>query len=83
MHGGYRRLGESDDDIVVMPDLDTIDASTVSTDFLGHSYFGDNATVMSDLIYVIRKGTPVQLRTYYALEPVQAAIGQHWRFKAH
>ncbi|MBL8324835.1 MAG: alpha/beta fold hydrolase [Rubrivivax sp.] len=81
VHGGYKRLGESGDGIVVMSGLDTVDASTVSTEFLGHSYFGDSTTVMSDLIYVIQKSLPPQERTRFALEPVRAAIGQYWRFK--
>ncbi len=82
LHGGYRRLGESGDGIVVMRDLDTVDASNVSTEFLGHSYFGDSSTVMSDLIYVIQKSLSPQERVRFALEPVRAAIGQYWRFKA-
>ncbi|MBL8286983.1 MAG: alpha/beta hydrolase [Rubrivivax sp.] len=81
VHGGYKRLGESGDGIVVMSGLDTVDASNVSTEFLGHSYFGDNTTVMSDLMYVIQKSLPPQERTRFALEPVRAAIGQYWRFK--
>ena len=81
LHGGYRRLGESGEGIVVMNGLDTVDASAVSTEFLGHSYFSDNSTVMSDLIYVIQKSLPPQERTRFALEPVRAAIGQYWRFK--
>jgi esterase/lipase superfamily enzyme len=82
VHGGYKRLGESGEGIVVMRGLDTVDASTVSTEFLGHSYFGDSTTVMSDLIYVIQKSLPPQERTRFALEPVRAAIGQYWRFKS-
>jgi esterase/lipase superfamily enzyme len=82
VHGGYKRLGESGDGIVVMRDLDTVDASNVSTEFLGHSYFGDSSTVMSDLIYVIQKSLPPQERVRFALEPVRAAIGQYWRFRA-
>jgi esterase/lipase superfamily enzyme len=81
LHGGYRRLGESGENIVVMRDLDTVDASMVSTEFLGHSYFGDSSTVMSDLIYVIQKSLPPQDRVRFALEPVRAAMGLYWRFK--
>jgi esterase/lipase superfamily enzyme len=82
LHGGYRRLGESGQDIVVLRDLDTVDASTVSTEFLGHSYYGDSATVMSDLIYVIRQSLRPQERERYMLEPVKATVGLYWRFKS-
>lgn len=83
VHGGYKRLGESGEGIVVMNGLDTVDASNVSTEFLGHSYFGDSSTVMSDLIYVIQKSLPPQERTRFSLEPVRAAIGQYWRFRSN
>ena len=82
LHGGYRRLGESGADIVVMRDLDTVDASRVSTEFLGHSYFGDSSTVMSDLVYVIQQSLPPQDRVRFVLEPVKAALGNYWRFRA-
>ena len=82
VHGGYLRLGESGKDIVVLAGLDTVDASGVSTEFLGHSYFGDSDTVMSDLKYVIRKSLPPEQRERFALERVRnAAIGLYWRFK--
>lgn len=84
VHGGYRRLGESGDNIIVLSGLDTVDASTVDTEFLGHSYFGDSGTVVSDLKYVIRKSLPPEKREQYFLERVQnAAIGLYWRFKSH
>jgi esterase/lipase superfamily enzyme len=33
--------------------IDTIDASAVPTDLLGHSYFGDSATVLKDLFLLL------------------------------
>ena len=44
----YARLGEAPPTRVVQS-MDTIDASAVPTDLLGHSYFGDSATVLKDL----------------------------------
>ena len=83
VHGGYRRLGESGDNLVVLQGLDTIDASSVRTEFLGHSYYGDSGTVMADLMYVIRKSLPPEQREHFALERVKnAAIGLYWRFKS-
>jgi esterase/lipase superfamily enzyme len=82
VHGGYHRLGESGKDIVVLKNLDTVDASTVNTEMLGHSYYGDSGTVMSDLMYLIRKSLPPEDRERYALERVtDALIGLYWRFK--
>lgn len=82
VHGGYHRLGESGNGLVVLKNLDTVDASTVSTEMLGHSYYGDSGTVMSDLMYLIRKSLPAQDRERFALERVtDAAVGLYWRFK--
>jgi esterase/lipase superfamily enzyme len=83
VHGGYRRLGESGENLVVMKGLDTVDASMVSTEFLGHSYFGDSGTVLSDLKYVIRKSLPPEAREQFSLDPVQNAVLVYWRFKGH
>jgi len=82
VHGGYRRLGESGELLTVLPQMDTIDASAVRTEFLGHSYYGDSATVMSDLFYLIRRSLRPEERERFALERVRAAIGDYWRFRA-
>jgi len=82
LHGGVRRLGETGPGLTLLPGLDTVDASNVSTGFLGHSYYGDNTSVMSDLFYVIRKSMKPQEREKYAIERVNDALGElYWRFK--
>lgn len=78
-HGGYERLGESEPTVTILPDLDTIDASRIRTDFLGHSYFGDSSSVMSDLFYLIREGMKPHER--FALERLSSPAGDYWRFK--
>ncbi len=52
----YPRAGQSGMDLVIVPPIDTIDASAVKTDFLGHSYFAEGQSVLSDLFYLIRNG---------------------------
>jgi len=83
LHGGYRRLGESGSDLVVMPNLDTVDASDVRTEFLGHSYFGDSGTVLSDLVYLIHERLRPQERERFSLDPVKNLEIVYWRFKPH
>ena len=78
-HGEYRRLGESGPELTVLPDINSVDASNVKTDFLGHSYFGDSSTVMADLFYLIRQRLKPQER--FALEPVPFTMGNYWQFK--
>jgi esterase/lipase superfamily enzyme len=58
VHGGYSRAGDSGGEIVIVPGMDTIDASTVDTSFIGHSYYGDNRSVISDLQILLNQGIP-------------------------
>ena len=41
-----RRLGAGGDQILIMSDIDSIDATQIKTDFLAHSYFGDSDTLL-------------------------------------
>lgn len=77
-HGGYRRLGEIGTALTVLPDMDTVDASNVKTDFLGHSFFGDSTTVITDLFCLIRKRQKPGER---GLVPANSPAGEYWRFK--
>ena len=53
-HGihGYGRAGDVEPEIVVVDGLDSIDASAVDTGLLGHSYFADQRSVISDIFYL-------------------------------
>lgn len=84
LHGGYRRLGESGPNIFLMKGIDTVDASTVDTGLVGHSYYGDNGTVMSDMKYVIRQSLPPEKRADNSvLERVNLeTVGLYWRFRS-
>lgn len=55
-YNGYARAGDAGDDLVVVDGVDTIDASLVETDFLGHSYIGDSASIITDMRGLIGKG---------------------------
>jgi esterase/lipase superfamily enzyme len=50
---GYRRAGDAGDLQLNLSGLEYIDASSVDTGFLGHSYYGDNRSVISDIHYLI------------------------------
>ena len=54
----YPRAGESGASLLVLDPIDTIDASAIDTSFLGHSYYGDNRSVVTDLFELIRRGSP-------------------------
>ena len=63
VHGGYPRAGDSGRNLVLVDGIDTIDASAVDTSLLGHSYFGDNRSIISDIFYLIRHGLPPNQRS--------------------
>jgi esterase/lipase superfamily enzyme len=80
-NAGYGRLGEGGKSLVVIKDLDTVDASAVDTSILGlfHTYFADNKTILSDLFYLIR-GHPAKDR--HGLERMVLADGRaYWKFR--
>lgn len=77
---GYARAGESGEHLVVIPGMDTIDVSTVDTSFIGHSYYGDNRTLLSDLYSLLHRGLPPAKRTF--LDPADHQGSRYWIFNA-
>lgn len=59
---GYARAGESGDQLVVVPGMDTIDVSAIDTSFIGHSYYGNNRTVLADLFELLGPENPPSQR---------------------
>jgi esterase/lipase superfamily enzyme len=78
LHGGTR-LGDANP-VTVLAGMDSIDATEVETDLLGHSYFAEAKHVLSDLFAVIREHRPVSLRAW--LKEVASQEGRYWRFLA-
>ncbi len=76
---GYQRAGEGLPRLLVLPGMDTVDASAVDTSLLGfyHSYFADNTTVLSDLFHDFL-GAPAASRL--GLQKVVTAAGLYWKF---
>src|SRR5262249_10691310 len=52
----YPRAGDSDADIVLVDGVDTIDATAVDTSLLGHSYVGENRSILSDIFALLKWG---------------------------
>lgn len=55
---GYPRAGESGEGIVIVPGIDTIDVSAVDTNLIGHFYYRNNRSVISDMFNLIRGELP-------------------------
>jgi esterase/lipase superfamily enzyme len=51
---GLPRAGDTSEGVVIVEGVDTIDASSVDTSLMGHSYFGDNRSVISDIYWTIK-----------------------------
>lgn len=84
---GYQRAGDTEPEVLVLPGIDTIDVSQVDTSLLGHSYFGDNCSVIADMKRLLRDGKPPQERApltrkekgpglFYWFFPAAASCGQ-------
>lgn len=52
------RAGEGGVKLIVLKGLDTIDASGIDTDMIGHGYFAANALVLNDLFSLIKDKKP-------------------------
>lgn len=74
----YPRAGESGPNLVVLPGIDTIDVSAIDTSLLGHSYYGDNDSVISDLYRLVHESLPPHRRE--RLHPAQYAGLPYWIF---
>jgi len=76
---GYRRAGDSGSELLVIPGIDTIDVSTVDTSLIGHLYYGDNATVIADMLDLINRSKPPNLRPW--LQPRRFGELMYWVFR--
>lgn len=73
---GNARAGEP---LLVIPGLDTIDASAVDTDFLGHSYWCEEWVVMSDIYSMLDSDQPAARR--FGLISKTTAAGEYFEFQ--
>jgi len=75
---GYPRAGDSGSSLVVVPGIETIDVSDVDTSLLGHSYYGNNDTVLADMFYLLHESRPASQREW--LQPRPWGGSQYWVF---
>ena len=59
---GRPRAGDSGEQIVIVPGIDTIDVSGIDLSILGHSYYGDNESMLRDLYDVVHARLPATQR---------------------
>ena len=73
---GNPRAGEP---LLVVRGMDTIDASAIDTDFLGHSYFSDNWPLLSDIHSILFKDEPPSGR--FGLVAMEHEDGKYYAFR--
>jgi len=76
---GYARAGESGDGLVIVPGVETVDASTASTGLIGHSYFTEDRRIMEDIYGILQTGQRADNR--FGLAPVDSTKGRYWTFR--
>jgi esterase/lipase superfamily enzyme len=72
-HSGMTRAGDAEPAPLVLVGLDTIDVSEVSTEFLGHTYYGECKSVVADIIQVFRNDLVPR-----GLKPAMSTTGAYW-----
>jgi hypothetical protein len=73
---GYQRAGDTKPTIVIVPGVDTIDASAADTSVTGHSYYADSRSVLFDLYTLLRHGDPPEIR--FGLLPKEQSGQRYW-----
>ncbi len=58
----YPRAGEGGPNLVVCAGIETVDASGIDTDFLGHSYMSEARAVITDLAAILCQGLTAEER---------------------
>ena len=77
---GSPRAGDIGPGMIVEPGLETIDASSIDTDFLGHSYFAQSRPLLTDLEILISAKLKAGRRPQ--LSAVGTSKGTYWKFRA-
>jgi esterase/lipase superfamily enzyme len=76
---GYPRAGDSGEGLVIAAGVETVDATGVDTSFMGHSYYAEARSVLSDIFYLMRNNQRANDR--FGLKAVDAKGGRYWIFK--
>lgn len=80
LQGDYARAGETISGVLVYPNVDSIDATQVNTGLLGHSYYGDNRSIVSDIYHLIRQDMPPNKR-FGMNEKENEQGNKYWEFR--
>ncbi|WP_165698920.1 alpha/beta hydrolase [Bremerella volcania] len=75
---GYPRAGDVGANILVLNGIDTIDVTKIDTSLMGHAYYGDNTTVISDIYELMQNARMPTQRQW--LRDISSPGGMYWYF---
>lgn len=75
---GYPRAGDTGLGIMIVNGIDTVDVTDIDTSFVGHAYYGDNTSVISDIFAMIHHAQFPHQRSW--LRNVTSHNGPYWLF---
>ena len=76
---GYARAGDAGDGLVIVDGVETIDASSISSGLLGHSYFAEDRSVMEDIFSLLQTGQRADNR--FSLGRAEKNGKRYWIFQ--
>jgi esterase/lipase superfamily enzyme len=66
------------DDILVLAGMDSIDATAVDTEMVGHFYYAENRSVLSDIFNLLRDASPADRR--FGIHRIRRGAKSYWAF---
>jgi esterase/lipase superfamily enzyme len=70
------RAGDSSAGVLILPGVDTIDASAAESDIVGHSYYGESRAILADIFSLLRTGMPPDQR--FGLQAADSGGQKYW-----
>ncbi len=65
----------------MLKNLDSIDVSAIDTSFIGHNYYGDNSSVITDIRAVLNESSNRDAWAW--VEPFMTTDGPYWVFRSN
>jgi esterase/lipase superfamily enzyme len=79
LHGDLPRAGDSEDGIMVIDGVDTIEVSEIDATLIGHHYYRQSRPMLSDMYYLMTTGAGPERR--HGLRPIRTSAGNYWKFR--
>jgi esterase/lipase superfamily enzyme len=74
------RAGLGGDDILVLAGVDSIDASAVDTELVGHFYYAENRSVLNDIFSLVHDGLSKSVGKRFGMRRVARGEKVYWIF---